>query len=209
MDLVPRRRAAPLPYGSLEFRRNADLILRGKIPSKYTRLVDLVPGDRVLEIGAAEGVLALLLAGRKKEVIALELGEERHQWALRLQAHWASRGRDVGRCRMVQGDIRDHLDLLETVDTLVAVRMIYYLQEDIEAVFEHVGRHVRNVVLCGNRGRARRSRDPNCKPRDAVDPFNGYASLEGMTSLLESCGYAVTPTLTDGDPVVVGVKRMP
>lgn len=208
-DLVPRRRSQPLKRGSFEFRTNADLILRGKIPPKYTRLLDVVPGDRVLEVGAAEGVLALLLARRKREVIALDKNEDRLESARRLQARWQSRGVDVSRCRMVHGDIREHLDLLEAVDTLVAIRLIYYLHEDIRPVFEHVGRHVPNVVLSGNRWRAERSRRPDYRPVTRHDHFNRFASVEGMTELLESCGYSIARTVPDDDPIVVGVKRIP
>ena len=71
---------------SLEYRRNRDAILGGDIPEKYTRLIDLVPGDRVLELGAAEGVLSLLLARTKASVIALEKKDHRHEEAQRLQA---------------------------------------------------------------------------------------------------------------------------
>lgn len=207
-DFVPGLRPAPLKQCSYEFRRNADRILRGEVPRKYTRLLDLVPGDRVLEVGAAEGVLALLLAQRKQEVIALERRDDRHRWALRLQARWKRRGVDVSRCRMIQGDLREHFDLLKVVDTLVAVRMIYYLDEDLRRVFEHVGRHVPNVLLCGNKKRARLSRDPGFQPETRSKELNWYASLEGMTDLLQGCGYSIARTVAEGDPIVVGVKRI-
>ena len=66
---------------SLAYRNNRKAIWRGNIPEKYTRLVDLVPGQRILELGAAEGVLSLLLAQKKEKVFALELKEERHEEA--------------------------------------------------------------------------------------------------------------------------------
>jgi hypothetical protein len=59
-------------HGSLAYRTNRKAIWRGDIPEKYTRLVDLVPGKRVLELGAAEGVLSLLLAQKKEKVFALD-----------------------------------------------------------------------------------------------------------------------------------------
>ena len=49
-------------HGSLEYRKNKDAIKQGQIPSKYTRLLPFIAGDRILELGAAEGVLSLLLA---------------------------------------------------------------------------------------------------------------------------------------------------
>ena len=208
MAVLLRKGATPLPRStSLAYRENVDAIWRGDIPSKYTRVIDLVPGNRVLEIGAAEGVLSLLLARRKEKVIALELRKERHESALQLQAHWQAQGRDVSRCQMLRGDIRQRFDLLPQVDTLVAVRTIYHLHEDIQRVFEHVGQHVRHVVLCGNQFRARRLLEPNDDPGNKTRLFDRYASLEGMTQLLQHCGYTITTTVTEGDPVVVGLKE--
>src|SRR5262249_46454501 len=133
------------PSGSLAYRTNRKAIWRGDIPEKYARLVDRVPGQRILELGAAEGVLSLLLAPSKEKVFALEMKPERHAEALRLQSYWQEQGRDVGRCEMVLGDIKQHLHLLRSVDTLLAVRSIYYLRGDLQQVFDAVGRSVANV----------------------------------------------------------------
>lgn len=198
---------APQGPGSLAYRTNQAAIWRGEIPDKYTRLVEVIPGDRILEIGSAEGVLALLLAGKKEKVIALERHRHRHEAALQLQAHWRQQGKDVDRCEMLAGDIRDRLDLLRQVDTLLAVRTIYHLHEDIHRVFEHVGKHVRNVVLCGNEGRVRRYTEANGEAHTKTQRFESFASLEGMTGLLEGCGYTIIETVADGDPVVVGVNE--
>lgn len=191
--------------GSLAYRNNSRAIWRGEVPVKYTRLLDLVPGERVLELGAAEGVLALLLAQRKQKVFALELKPHRHEEALRLQAFWQQSGRDVARCEMVLGNIKDRFDLLASVDTLVAVRSIYHLREDIDLVFDAVGRQVKNVVLCGNRLRARNYREGR-PSRNGDGDFNYFASLEGMTALLEARGYRIVRAVAEGDPIVVGVK---
>ena len=43
---------------SLAYRTNRKAIWAGNIPEKYERLVDLVPGQRILELRAAEGVLS-------------------------------------------------------------------------------------------------------------------------------------------------------
>jgi SAM-dependent methyltransferase len=191
--------------GSLAYRNNSGAIWRGEVPVKYTRLLDLVPGERVLELGAAEGVLALLLAQRKQKVLALELKQHRHEEALRLQAFWQQSGRDVARCEMVLGNIKDRFDLLAAVDTLVAVRSIYHLREDIDLVFDAVGRQVKNVVLCGNRLRAQHYREGTPSTNGDGD-FNYFASLEGMSALLEDRGYSIVRTIAEGDPIVIGVK---
>ena len=194
--------------GSLAYRTNRKAIWRGDIPEKYARLVDRVPGRRILELGAAEGVLSLLLAPGKEKVFALEMKPERHAEALRLQSYWQERGRDVGRCEMVLGDIKQHLHLLRSVDTLLAVRSIYYLRGDLQQVFDAVGRSVANVVLCGNKNRARKYYQANGDPADHLGKSNYLATLEGMTSLLEACGYAIVSTVADGDPIVIGAKNI-
>jgi hypothetical protein len=194
--------------GSLAYRTNRKAIWNGDIPEKYARLVDLVPGQRILELGAAEGVLSLLLAQNKEKVFALEMKRERHEEALRLKSSWQERGLDVGRCEMVLGNIKDRLHLLKSVDTLLAVRSIYYLRGDLTEVFDAIGRHVPNVVLCGNRNRARKYVESHGNPDDPLGKANYYATLEGMTALLEGCGYAIVTSIAEGDPIVIGAKAI-
>lgn len=195
--------------GSLAYRKNKDAILHGDIPAKYTRLLDVIPGDRILEMGAAEGVLSLLLAERKAKVYAVERNRERHEEALRLKELWLAQGRDVSRCEIILGDLRDHYELLSQVDTLVAVRAIYYLRDQAEAVFAEVGKHVSHVVLCGNQNRAARYFETNGRVGEGIDklgPYNFYASAEGMRKVLEHNGYKIDSVVSEGDPIVVGVK---
>lgn len=184
---------------SLAYRKNEPAILAGKVPEKYTRLLDYIPGQKILEIGSAEGVLSLLLTKQGKEVTALERRKERHEAAQALRDAW---GMDVSGPRFIQGDIRDHLDHLAGYDTLVAVRMIYYLREDLDTVFAEVSKHIPNVVLCGNKNRAMWWREGLPNRNDRAD--NYYASAEGMREVLANHGYEVTDELLDGDPIIVG-----
>jgi hypothetical protein len=193
--------------GSLAYRKNKDAIQRGEIPEKYLRVLRLVPGDTVLELGAAEGVLSLLLAREKRRVIALEKNRDRHEEAKQLQTFWQSQGMDVSRCEMVLGSIQDNLALLRVVDTLLAVRSIYYLREDTDRVFDEVAAHVRHVVLCGNGNRGRRYFEENGNPSDKLGRYNYYSSLEGMRQVLADRGYTITHVVEEGDPIVVGVKE--
>jgi hypothetical protein len=190
---------------SLAYRQAQADIWEGKVPAKFHRLLPFIGGGRVLEIGAAEGVLALLLSreSRVDLVTALELRKERHQEGQRLQRAWAEQGFDVSRCLMLQGDIRDRLDLLQTVETLVAVRSIYYLREDARQVIAAAHRFVPRVVLCGNRNRAAQSRQ---HPRSELGRFNFLASIDGMTWLLKKAGYQIATVVAEGDPIVVGVR---
>jgi hypothetical protein len=194
--------------GSLAYRKSRDAIWHADVPEKYARLIEHIPGNRILEMGAAEGVLALLLAQRKEKVIALEKNAERHEEALRLQAHWKDLGLSVSHCEMVLGSITDRLDLLEQVDTFLGVRSIYYLRDDVQRVFDRIGERVENVVLCGNKNRARRYIESGGSPDDKLGRFNFYASIEGMISVLERAGYAIVETVTEGDPIVVGAKSL-
>lgn len=195
--------------GSLEYRKNEAAILRGEVPVKYTRIVPHVPGFSVIELGSAEGVLALMLARAGKRVHAIEASAERHDAAIELARTWGdlqllptgthvtfiNDRAEAAVAAMLPGEF----------DTLVAVRMIYYLREHIDEVFSVIAGKVRNVVLCGNRNRAAQWRQGI--PDKPGGPLNYYASHEGMARLLERHGYFVSTEITDdGDPLVVGCR---
>lgn len=184
---------------SLAYRKNEEAILRGDVPAKYLRLLPFIPGNKILEIGSAEGVLALLLAKQGKDVVALERKRERHEAAQALRDAWGISGP-----RFIQGDIRDNMNRLEGIDTLVAIRMIYYLRDDLDRVFAEAARHVPNIVLCGNKNRAQWWRDGVPNRNDRAD--NYYASHEGMIDLLTRQGYRIETVIEEGDPIVVGAR---
>lgn len=185
--------------GSLAYRKNEAAILRGVVPEKYTRLLPYIPKGRILELGSAEGVLALLLAMRGDEVTALEPNRERHEAAQRLRDAW---GMDANGPRFVNGSIGKHPELLVEggFDTLVAVRMIYYLGDALDSVFRLS--RIPNAVLCGNRNRAKAWHEG--RPHEPLGEMNRYASAVGMSELLERHGYTVIETVLEGDPIVVG-----
>lgn len=184
---------------SLAYRKARTAIWEGQVPEKYTRLLPYIEGSPILEIGSAEGVLALLLAKRGADVTALELREERHHEAMRLRKRW-----QAYRCALRLGDIREHLDLLKGVETLVAVRAIYYLRSDAPAVIAFAATAgVRRVVLCGNRNRAAQS---VAQPESELGRFNRLASVPGMRELLEGAGYRIDKVIAEGDPIVVGLR---
>lgn len=189
--------------GSLAFRNNEAAIRRGEVPGKYTRLLPFITGERILEIGSAEGVLSLLLAQAGKQVTALEKSEERHEAASNLYSGWLARESKFRAPKFINGTIGARLDLLNGIDTLVAVRMIYYLRADIDRIFAAVAAaKVQTVVLCGNGNRAARWR---AGVADEIGgPFNFYASLEGMGELLKRHGYRIGAEVTEGDQIVVG-----
>jgi SAM-dependent methyltransferase len=190
--------------GSLAFRKNEDAIRAGDVPEKYLRLLPFIKGDRIIEIGSAEGVLALLLARMGKRVTAIERSAERHDAAQQLFGEWLGRESSFIAPTFINGDIADNLYALHDKDTLVAVRTIYYLGDRLDAVFADIAKFIPTVVLCGNRNRAERWRAGT--PDEPLGDMNRYAASEGMTELLTRHGYRVTQVALEGDEIVVGER---
>jgi SAM-dependent methyltransferase len=185
--------------GSLSYRKNEAAIRDGRVPEKYLRLLPYITGRTILEIGAAEGVLSLLLAERGHVVTALEMQASRHAAAVDLQARWRGKGRRVDGCTMVCGDIRDNLHLLAGVDTVVAIRTIYHFGDAIGGVFDAMyASGVASVVLAGNPNRARRALI------GIGDTFDFLAGVNGMSLVLTTAGYTLGDIVREGDPIVTG-----
>lgn len=197
-----------MTQASLAYRKNEDAILRGDVPEKYTRLLPFIPGNKILEIGSAEGVLALLLANSGKHVLGVEKSKERMNAARALQLKWVDEGVVGGHASWLTSfyccDIAEQPLFFQGKDTLVAVRMIYYLRDNLDKVFAEVAKHIPNVVLCGNRNRANRFR--NGVEDEPGGPHNFYASREGMRNVLERHGYEIVAEVKEGDEIVVGKK---
>lgn len=190
---------------SLAYRNFRDDIWNGVPPAKFTRLLPFITGRNILELGAAEGVLSLLLSRelRCDSVTGLELRPERHQESIELQRRWRHLGFKVDNATLMCGDIRDHMGLLAVADTLVCVRSIYYLRSDAPRVMAAAGLSCTRVVLCGNRGRQQQWR---ADPDSELGKFNYLASSEGMVTLLENAGFRIQARCDEGDPIVVGVR---
>jgi hypothetical protein len=190
-----------LVRNSLAYRNNEPAILRGEVPEKYTRLLPYIPGRTIVELGSAEGVLALLLSRHGKFVTAIERRSERDRKARALGAAWDIMFPDIqGGVEFINGNVTDHLDEMKGKDTLLAVRMIYYLGTDLDCVFDAAD--VENVVLCGNANRARWWREGLPNRNDRAD--NYYASAEGMKDVLTRHGFSIACEVLEGDPIVVG-----
>jgi hypothetical protein len=188
-----------LVAGSLAYRKNEAAIIRGDVPEKYTRLLPFITGQNIVEIGSAEGVLALLLSKAGKDVTAIERRQDRHQSALALKKAWGDK-----QARFFTGPADERLHHFVGKDTLVAVRMIYYLGDKLDTVFAEAAKHVPNVVLCGNANRARWWREGLPNRNDRAD--NYYASVDGMKDVLTRHGYRIVQEVLEGDPIVVGHK---
>jgi hypothetical protein len=192
------------PNGSFAYRVHEDAIWHARPPQKYLRLLPYITGRRILEIGAAEGVLSLLLADRDPtaEITALERHRDRHAAALALQARWKALGKRVDGCAMVHGDIRDRYDLLDGVETFVAIRTIYHLEATVPEVFAAVAAKVPTVVLCGNPNRAQWPHSSSSTAK--LGQWNLYAGVQGMSEALMAAGYTIGTVVHEGDPIVTG-----
>jgi choline dehydrogenase-like flavoprotein len=188
---------------SLAYRKNEAAILRGDVPEKYLRLLPHITGDRIVEIGSAEAVLACLLAKAGKDVVALERSAGRIAAGLDLVKTWMER-EPFDAPSLQLGDIRDNLDIFEGRDTFVAVRVIYYLGDGLDAVFSAAAKHVNTVVLCGNKNRASWWREGRPNQHDRAN--NYFASQEGMRDVLMRHGFDIVTEVTEGDPIVVGKR---
>lgn len=187
---------------SLAYRKNQRAIWNGMPPHKYLRLIPHIARGRILEVGSAEGVLSLLLGERGDVVTGLELRDERHQEALKLRDRWCELGHDVSNVNMEKGSVLDKLHLLETHETVVAIRSIYYLRDSAQSFMNTAfERGVKHVTLCGNKNRAKQYRDD---PKSELGQFNRLASVDGMCSLISLAGFKIVNVIEDGDPIVVG-----
>lgn len=185
---------------SLAYRQNEAAILRGDVPDKYLRLLPFITGERIFEAGSAEGVLACLLARNGKTVTALEANRERHANAKKLADKWGVSA------TFINGRIEHEIGKVEPdqFDTFVAVRACYYWRDDLDAVFAAIAERFPEVVLCGNKGRAKAYHAG--RPHEPLGEFNYYASAEGMRDLLTRHGYQIAGEVTEGDAIVLGVR---
>ena len=188
---------------SVDHRRNMALLNKGEIPNRFRELVSFVPGDRIVDLGAGEGILGLALCGERSLIRSIDLTPVRYEAGLELLEHWRSLGRDVSRSELVLGDALANPELLDGFDTLVASRVIYYFRERIDPFMTIVSQKFRYVVLVGNGGRNKNAANGKV-PKD-IGPYITYSTPEGMRELLVRHGFEIISEGTaDGDPVVVG-----
>ena len=123
--------------------------------AKFERLIPILPGNSVVEIGAAEGILSLTLSPYKEKVLAIDIAPIRHQRGLKLKERWLELGKPVQNCEMILADIFSKPEVLQGFDTLVASRVIYYFGDRLDEFMEHVRMNVRFVCFVGNETRAK------------------------------------------------------
>lgn len=186
-------------------------IFKGSVPERFYRIVDEVPGNRILEIGAGAGVLSLLLSKKKEYVCGLELMPMRHEVAKELKSAWMELGEDVSKCEFLNRDITQSYEILENYDTIVMNRVIYHLREDIKPLFQAIRlSNIEYVVLVGNRGKEKLWRDFKGKV-GKLEQYLFYASEEGMVALINDIGFnaeKILPSTAKDDPIVIGSRNV-
>lgn len=193
---------------SVDYLAHEKILKEGLLPDKFARLLPLIEGDRILEIGSAEGILAMALTASKSRVVSLDITPARQEAGKKLQEAWINAGRgEVTRCEFICGDIFERFDLLKDADTVIASRVIYYFHEAMHDLISACAKHgVSGIVLVGNEYRAV-AWDQNRDGKE-LGKYAYYSTVAGMKELLETHGYAAVTVIPEGDPVVVGRLRI-
>jgi len=211
---------------SLAFRHNEEKILSGIIPTKYKKILKHVEGNNILEVGAAEGVLSLLVAKENpnRHVIGLERHSLRYETSIELQKRWA-----INNCKFIKGEFIENFHLLKGIDTFIGIRTIYYFLHDTDKIFSEISKNCSRLILGGNANRsfgsgAKRSIKgiteisvSGLNPNLDYAPYqkvgrnpNYYASARGMEEIGKKYGYETELLINETnkiDPLYVGTKK--
>ncbi len=194
----------------VEFRKNKDQIAQGNVPERYTRTAHHVPGSRVLDIGSADGTLALVLAQSKDQVIGAELMRYRHKTAQAMQRTWSERGAKTNNLRFVNRGVRRVKPLLKEVDTVVLSRTLYHLRDDAFWLFDQLAQftNINYVALFGNRDKEKEWFDTK-GGKPGLGKYLALAAQEGMEDILVEHGFTIETSIASTeteDPIVIGVR---
>lgn len=190
----------PLSTG---FRRSHRRILRGVYPRRFHTVLAAmgdVTGSKVLDLGGAEGTMAALLYDRgAARVILLDAQQERTEVATALHA---------GKFEIVTGNVLDHPECLQDVDTVVCLRMLYHMGESVHPLFRAIQESgVRRIVLQGRLDLLHRP--PKITEAGAA-ALTGpvLRTSDGMKRLVERYGFSVSNTRGGRYPIVVATREL-
>ncbi|MCC5865177.1 MAG: class I SAM-dependent methyltransferase [Wenzhouxiangella sp.] len=186
------------------FRKNKELIYRGVFPERYIELRSLTPGNRILDVGSADGTFSLALSEKKESVFGVELTKARFDTAVDLKKHLHEQTKRYDNCTFHHGRIEDHPELLEKVDAVTFIRVAYYLPMDL--VLNQIRSHgkIAHLLLCGNRAREERAKQS--KPWGRARHSFKLATEKGMIDLMrahEIHDFKVVRMRSTGDPVLI------
>lgn len=192
------------------YSESKQLLSSQKWSNRVIEIGELVKGDRILEIGAAEGLQSLYLAQFKSYVCGIEISNLRYQKALELSKNMEKLGYRISNCDFIHGDILRQADLLKDFDTILIVRVLYHFRQmdDIYLLVDSILSKVNSVIIVGDRIKSEMFYAFNVSMKWNPVPFFNFASHEGMEFLLERADFSVSKgETTFGDPYVVGVKK--
>jgi SAM-dependent methyltransferase len=193
------------------YRENADKITKGEVPARYLRIAKLVPGERVLEIGSADGTQSLVLARSKSLVCGVELMPMQFEEACELRKKWIKNGEDVERCEFRNEDVLTSTIDLDGFDTVLMSRVLYHFRDSADAVLEKIAQSkVNNIVLVGCPIRERNWREHGVSG-DVMGKYASLASQEGMESVLHEHDFHIVSSFSSekgDDPIVVASRNL-
>ena len=188
---------------SLSYRKNLDAIVSGDFPKRFVEVGDLVEGESVLDVGGAEGSLALYLASKGKTVTVLEKSPERVQAGMLLRQQVV--GPDTrGTVSFILGDAIDVVPRLEKrFDSIVFMRSLYYFRDDAVKLLSLARGFASQLILVANGNRERDFlSDPNYQ-HGGLGKFNFWSTLEGMDAAARMAGFTVANKVLQDDPILV------
>ena len=193
--------------GSKHFDKYRERLFDGVIPRRYADLSRLVPGRRICEVGCAEGVLPLILAREGRSALGIEMSRKRLETAFALKTKWSDMGFDVAEARFALGTWQENRHRLDSYDTLVLIRVIYYLGDEIDRHMDSIPESIETIVLGGNPSRVKEyERGDESASTVKVGEYGYYSTADGMRALLVRHGFTnVQSELTcDNEPIVIG-----
>jgi SAM-dependent methyltransferase len=195
----------------VEFRKNKEAIRSGFVPERLVSFANQIPGKKILEIGSADGTLALELGRRGKEVVGLELTKYRHETAVWLREEWVKQGIPVQNVKFVRSSASNAQDYVFQAETLVLSRTLYHLGEEAFMLFEMACKSptIKYVAILGNRVKERIFESGGSIP-GLPGRYLKLSSLEGMSDFVQSFGFAVAlaqEATNSRDPMVIASKQ--
>ncbi len=194
---------------SLSYRKNLELIISGGFPKRFVEVGDLVEGESVLDVGGAEGSLALYLASKGKTVTVLDKSPERVEAGMMLVKQVV--GPDPrGTVSFLLGDAIEVLPRLEKrFDSIVFMRSLYYFRDDGVKVLSMARGLTSQLILVAN---GNRERDFLTNPKyqhGGLGKFNFWSTLEGMEVAARMAGFTVEDKILQDDPILVARSLSP
>lgn len=151
-------------------------------------------------------MLALLLGLRGLDVAAFDINERRLEIARNLQKAWLQLNRPVRTVTFRLEDTVVQPALLDGYETLVAVRILYHLQQQATKWIGNLPESVENLVLVGNAHKAALYTASGGNPQHSLGRWLELATTQGMVDLAERHGFRIVAVDEMDDPLVIATR---